>query len=219
MATSANRPSPGVPAALTVGRRGRPTAERAAAIDAAIRAAARDLFIEAGFEAASMDAIAANARVSKGTLYARYESKAPLFRAILESELEELGNYSSSQDRPRPDCIETLLRRYARRIVEVQTWPQFRRIVALLDRSASSFPDLERAWDEIVTRRAVESLAREMTKIGESGLDWAFYAKLFHSAVVGWRRAEASQRFVSGDETIAFADRVIDVMLASIRSA
>ena len=98
MATAAARPSPNAPAAPKTGRRGRPTAERAAAIDAAIRGAARDLFIKHGFEAASMDAIAAKARVSKGTLYARYDSKEPLFRAILEGEIEGLGKLSAARE-------------------------------------------------------------------------------------------------------------------------
>lgn len=199
-------------------RRGRPTAERVAEIDAAIRAAALDLFVEAGFEAASMDAIAAAAKVSKGTLYARYDSKEPLFRAILEQQLEEWGQRSSARERPRIDGIEAQLRDYARAIVAVQKWPEFRRIAALLESSAKTVPDLARGWDEIITRRSVESLTRDMAKAGGDGVDWGFYAQLFHSAMSGWHRAERSQRTVGDEEMVAFADKVIDVMLVSIRA-
>jgi len=197
-------------------RRGRPTAERVAAIDAAIRSAALDLFVEVGFGAASMDAIAAAAKVSKGTLYARYDSKEPLFRAILEQQLEEWSQRSSAQTRPVPANLEARLRQYARAIVKVQRWPEFRKIATLLTESGRAFPDLAREWDEIITRRSIEALTRDMEQFGGPGIDWAFFAQLFHSAVSGWHRAETSQREVQDDELVAFSDKVIDVILASI---
>jgi TetR/AcrR family transcriptional regulator, mexJK operon transcriptional repressor len=198
------------------GRRGRPTAARAAAIDSAIKAAALDLFVELGFEAASMDAIAAAAKVSKGTLYARYESKEPLFRAILEEQLDEWSRRASALSRPHEQSVEAQLRHYARTMTTVSNWPEFRRIAALLDTSAKAFPDLAREWEDLITKRALGSLTRDMAKVGGSGVDWEFYAKLFHSAITGWHRAETSHRTVHNEEIIAFADKVIEVMLASI---
>lgn len=218
MARSPNT-SKEAPRGAAGGRRGRPTAERVAAIDAAIKKAALDLFIQVGFEAASMDAIAAAAKVSKGTLYARYDSKAPLFRAILEEQLEEWGQRANGRERPPPHDIEARLRHNARTIVAVTNWPEFKRVAALLDTSALAFPDLAREWDEIVTRRSVASLTHDMAEAGGPGVDWAFFAQLFHSAISGWHRAEASRRIVPDEETIAFADKVIDVMLVSIRNA
>ena len=120
--------------------------------------------------------------------------------------------------RPRPENLEAQLRQYARTIVDVQKWPQFQRIVKLLDRSAQAFPDLARDWDEIVTRRAVDALAHDMAAVDGASVDWDFYAKLFHFAVSGWHRAESNRRPVRDEETIAFADQVIDVILASMRS-
>lgn len=216
MAPSASKTSK--PDAPAQNRRGRPTAERVAAIDSAIKAAALQLFVEAGFEAASMDAIALAAQVSKGTLYARYDSKEPLFRAILEEQLEEWSQRASRLPRSAQESLEEQLRRHARTIVTVANWPEFRRIVSLLERSATLFPDLARDWEKLVSRRSVESLSHDMTKAGGSGVDWNFYAELFYSAIAGWHRAEVSQRAVRDDEIIAFADRVIDVMLLSIRS-
>lgn len=46
--------------------------------------AAIDLFIEAGFETTSMDAIAAKAGVAKGTLYYHFKSKEGIVEAIVE---------------------------------------------------------------------------------------------------------------------------------------
>jgi len=60
-------------------RRPQPLTTRDAILDAAV-----DLFIRYGFEASSMDAIAAAAGVAKGSLYYHYESKEGIVDAILD---------------------------------------------------------------------------------------------------------------------------------------
>jgi AcrR family transcriptional regulator len=50
---------------------------------------ARRLFRAQGFDAASMNAIAQESRVSKGTLYVYFRSKEELFEAIVEEECRE----------------------------------------------------------------------------------------------------------------------------------
>jgi AcrR family transcriptional regulator len=45
--------------------------------------AAKDVFLETGYERASMDTVAARAGTSKRSLYARFESKEKLFLAVL----------------------------------------------------------------------------------------------------------------------------------------
>src|SRR3954464_1993521 len=45
--------------------------------------AAKDVFLELGFERASMDVIAERARTSKRTLYARFASKEKLYLAVI----------------------------------------------------------------------------------------------------------------------------------------
>src|ERR1700733_12741568 len=45
---------------------------------------AKDVFLEMGFERASMDVVASRAETSKRSLYAHFESKEKLFLAIIE---------------------------------------------------------------------------------------------------------------------------------------
>src|SRR5882724_2632250 len=45
---------------------------------------AKDVFLELGFERASMDVVAARASTSKRTLYAHFESKDKLFLAVVD---------------------------------------------------------------------------------------------------------------------------------------
>lgn len=63
--------------------RGRPKSGMAAAISETIIKAAADSFLQFGFEEASMESIAAKARVTKVTLYKRYPDKRSLLRAVL----------------------------------------------------------------------------------------------------------------------------------------
>ncbi|MBV9851772.1 MAG: TetR/AcrR family transcriptional regulator [Armatimonadetes bacterium] len=63
--------------------------------------AAKNVFLEVGFERASMDVIAARAQTSKRSLYAHFESKENLYLAIIElvremslSKLKTPGEYS-----------------------------------------------------------------------------------------------------------------------------
>jgi AcrR family transcriptional regulator len=62
---------------------------------------AKDVFLEMGFERASMDVVASRAETSKRSLYAHFESKEKLFLAVIElvrgqmfSRLKTPGEYS-----------------------------------------------------------------------------------------------------------------------------
>lgn len=64
--------------------------------------AAKDVFLEMGFERASMDVVAARAKTSKRSLYAHFESKEKLFLAVIEfvrglflARLQMPGDYSN----------------------------------------------------------------------------------------------------------------------------
>src|ERR1700740_1757262 len=65
------------------GRFGRPPKERAGEVDERILDAARKVFLERGFEGASVDEIAMAARSGKPTIYARVGDKRALFTAVV----------------------------------------------------------------------------------------------------------------------------------------
>lgn len=64
-------------------RVGRPRREEAGDVSARILAAATELFLEKGVAATSCEAVAARARVSKVSLYARYTGKDALFVGVV----------------------------------------------------------------------------------------------------------------------------------------
>ena len=68
-------------------RFGRPPKERAGEVDARILDAARKVFLERGFEGASIDEIAEVARSGKPTIYARFDDKRALFTAVVKRDI------------------------------------------------------------------------------------------------------------------------------------
>ena len=77
------------------GRVGRPPKALAGDIEARILDAAREVFLERGFDGTSIAEIAERAPASKPTIYARYSGKPALFAAIIERSLNELMNFGS----------------------------------------------------------------------------------------------------------------------------
>jgi hypothetical protein len=84
-------------------RSGRPTKEQAGRITEHIVEVATRLFLESSFEAISVDLIAATARISKQTFYARFASKEALFAAVIRKGVNDLlmpAVAESSRDGP-----------------------------------------------------------------------------------------------------------------------
>ena len=69
---------------------------------------ARKVFMDLGFDGASMGEIARSAGVSKGTLYVYFDDKNRLFEAIVEEEALEQGKVAFNFD-PERDVTTTLL--------------------------------------------------------------------------------------------------------------
>src|SRR5256885_8565698 len=69
---------------------------------------ARKVFMDLGFDAASMGEIARAAGVSKGTLYVYFADKSRLFEAIVEEEALDQGKVAFNLD-PERDVTTTLM--------------------------------------------------------------------------------------------------------------
>src|SRR6201998_3779348 len=68
---------------------------------------ARKVFMDLGFDGASMGEIARSAGVSKGTLYVYFADKNRLFEAIVQEEAREKGEAAFNLD-PSPEVTITL---------------------------------------------------------------------------------------------------------------
>jgi AcrR family transcriptional regulator len=87
MKTSSLKKIPAAKAKRAAVRFGRPPKELAGEVDARILDAARKVFLERGFEGASIDEIAQAARSGKPTIYARFRDKRALFTGVVTRDI------------------------------------------------------------------------------------------------------------------------------------
>ena len=120
------------------GQRGE--AKRQAVIDAAER-----IFLDLGYANASMDGIAAEAGVSKRTVYNHFAGKAELFQAVvgrLYAGLQETNRRGLPLDRPPAEVLDAFARELLVHLRRPQMLGLFRLIVAERPR----FPELGLAF-------------------------------------------------------------------------
>ena len=98
--------------------------------------AARRVFFENGFQLATVDDIAAQAEVSKGTVYLYFESKETILAYLLLEGLEELvavleGAYAPERDTAPAERLRRLAMGY---LNFFQANPHYHRLIMALDR-------------------------------------------------------------------------------------
>jgi len=113
----------------------------------AVLTAAGQLFMENGYAAVSMDAVARQAGVSKATLYAHFTSKEVLFAAVIGdrcTEMAEALELIAVHDQPLDQALQRLARHLLDFILSPHVMTMFR--IALSE--GLRFPDLARVYFE-----------------------------------------------------------------------
>lgn len=124
---------------------GRPTKEQAGRITDHIVEVARGLFLESSFEAISVDLIAATARISKQTFYARFASKEALYAAVIRKGTNDLlkpAVTNSNRDGP----IEATLVKLGLELSKRALAPAAIALERLVMAEAHQFPELASAY-------------------------------------------------------------------------
>jgi AcrR family transcriptional regulator len=118
---------------------------------------ARKVFMDLGFDGASMNEIARSAGVSKGTLYVYFADKNRLFEAIVEDEALEQGKVAFNLD-PARDA-ETTLQEFGQAYVALLCRPGggswIRTVMAIAER----MPDVGRRYYANVLEKTINRLA------------------------------------------------------------
>jgi TetR/AcrR family transcriptional regulator, mexJK operon transcriptional repressor len=154
-----------------------------------ILSGARAVFLRDGFAAASTDTIAAEAKVSKRTLYVYYPSKEELFAGVMREltienpqsraleSMEEMA--PGSEEELRRDLLEL-----ARKIVATMMQPDYLALLRTTIADTHRFPQLGVIYRATVPERAMRSFAvfiersRERGVVG-SGVDGETAARMF----------------------------------------
>jgi AcrR family transcriptional regulator len=118
---------------------------------------ARKVFMDLGFDGASMNEIARSAGVSKGTLYVYFADKSRLFEAIMHEEALEHGNVVFDFDPARDPA--TTLREFGKAYNELLCRPGGGSAIRTVMAIAERMPDVGRRYYEQVLEQTINRLA------------------------------------------------------------
>jgi TetR/AcrR family transcriptional regulator of autoinduction and epiphytic fitness len=189
----------------------------------AIIAAAIDAFLEAGFDATSMDRIAALAGVSKRTVYNHFDSKETLFAAILRQLWESsVGDSDATfrDDQPLPTQLSRVLRNKLRQLNNPAVYSLARVAIAAGIHSPERARDIiarlgEREEDLTIWIRTAAAAGRLHVD------DIAFASQQLQSLVKGfafWPQVTMGQPPLSEMEQERVADASAAMFLAQYRT-
>jgi len=129
---------------------------------------ARTAFLSAGFDGASMNDIARAAGVSKGTLYAYFDSKEQLFEALIREDrsqqAERLCAFPADASDPGGQ-----LSAFGRRLIEMMARPETVAHVRVVIAATAKFPRLGQAFYEAGPAYGVQKLAARLQAFVDSG--------------------------------------------------
>jgi AcrR family transcriptional regulator len=123
-----------------------------------ILAGASKVFMDLGFDGASMGEIARAAGVSKGTLYVYFADKSRLFEAIVAQETLEQSRLSFNFDPARD--VPTTLRDFGQNYINLICRPGGGSAIRTVMAIAERMPDVGRRYYENVLEKTINSLAR-----------------------------------------------------------
>jgi len=169
-------------------------------------AAARKVFLQHGFSAASTDMIQAAAGVSKSTMYAHFPNKEALFAAVIEEGCATFLSAVRALRLPESTLMESLTavgRAYLQIVLSPEALSLFRVIIA----EAPRFPELARrfylagpaAMNDIVASYLDRATARGDVELSAIGRDAA--AALFVDLV----RSEAQLQCLTHPDSVPSA--------------
>ncbi|MCW2767072.1 MAG: transcriptional regulator, TetR family [Nocardioides sp.] len=203
---------PGVPGVPGASRR----AQYSASTKRALIDVAEELFTENGYAAASLDAIVAGARVTKGALYHHFSGKQALFEAVFERVESDASRSIQKALKGKRDPWEKA-RAGLRAFLDVVQEPRYRRIVIQEGPSVLGY-ERYREQEERSTFANVVDIVRSVLNAGTWELDEAMlqtFARIFFGAM-----SSAGESVSSAEDPIEAAARVetaIGFILAGFR--
>jgi TetR/AcrR family transcriptional regulator, mexJK operon transcriptional repressor len=143
----------------------------------AIMEAATALFLRDGYRNTSMDQVAADAAVSKQTVYKHFADKEQLFREIVlgvtgnsEAIITDLTSVLRNSEADSVADLRTVLTDLARRYIDGVLRPNVLSLRRLIIAEAERFPDLARTYFEQAPSRGIDVIADALQTYERRGL-------------------------------------------------
>ena len=162
---------------------------------------ARTAFLAAGFDGASMNDVARSAGVSKGTLYAYFNSKDELFEAIIRAE------YAQAAERlctfKREGDVKEMLTDFGVRLLSRMTEPSTLALARVVVAAAEKFPNVGRTFYESGPLYGATRLAAELSALERAGA-----LKMPDPERAAWQFVDLCQSYVYKRLLFAVVDSV-----------
>ncbi|MET0363259.1 MAG: TetR/AcrR family transcriptional regulator [Sphingobium sp.] len=121
---------------------GRPTRNQAQQRELELLDVALDLFYERGFEGTTIDAITAACNMAKRTVYARYDDKTTLFKAVLQRAIEQWIVPVEDLRAAEGEDLESSLLRIGEILVANIMSPAGQRLMRITNAESSRMPEI-----------------------------------------------------------------------------
>lgn len=147
--------------------------------------AATKVFLQEGFDGASMEEIAKSAGVAKQTLYGYFAGKDSLFLAIIERQREEVfGDLPEAKDGSKNigEYLICLGDRFSEMLFDKDTLELYRLVVAETPR----FPEIGKLYFEEGPRTGVERVAQFLNRQGIKASSAQIMSEQFFGMLVGY---------------------------------
>lgn len=188
-----------------------------------IIAAATELFLEVGYTATSMDAVAKRAQASKTTLYSRFPSKEQLFAACVTAVCDAHGARFVPEGFDGMDLV-TALEMIGERFLRLVWSPLAMRGLQVVTSEVSRQPDLARIYYDSGPARTIAMITAFFEHANALGLlsvkDSGFTARQFLASLLGHVDCELrlGLREPPGDEELSRHVRaVVALFLTGVR--
>lgn len=182
--------------------------------------AAEEVFVRAGYGAATMDDIARAANVSKQTIYHHFGSKEALFGAMVSERCRELLAPLELRLNNAAD-LRTTLRELGRSMLEMALSPSSLALHRLVIGESARFPELGRISFERGAQQALNDLSRYFARQVQRGslgrIDTTVAAERFFGLLMGHRqlRALLAPDAAHKDDLQRWVDGAVDAFLAA----
>ncbi|MGA7938168.1 MAG: TetR/AcrR family transcriptional regulator [Kovacikia sp.] len=182
---------------------------------------AMQVFMQSGYAETSMDRVAAEAGVSKQTIYSHFQDKEGLFKALMER--VTLDRFHTlfciegqlSEDSVRKQLSEEpaiVLRQIAETFVGLKSDQEYISLLRVIVGESSRFPELAKLYTRTVIQRGRQLLCRYFDAHPELAMeDSEAMAHIFIGSLVSYI---LSQEVLHGKETIPMeSDRLINSLI------
>lgn len=167
--------------------------QQAAATQEQLLAAARDVFGERGYQAATVGAITSRANTAHGTFYLYFRNKQDAYAAVMASVTDEL--YREAELRSPALDARSALEASIRGFLEV--FVEHRRLWRSLLEASFTNPDIESVWLSL-RERFVDRIEHDLRVLVDAGLVRELDAPIVANALGGMVEWAATTQFVLG---------------------